>query len=325
MTNKVTLSADLPTEGVTFYVKDPLEPYESPDPDDLNLLPLTINLLGETGSTIAPFMSSNHPQSVEVKREIECFADLLASASLGKKPTMIELGSGWALFSLVFRKMFPLGKNVLVDSSLPSITIGEVNFRLNHSILYKNGWEHFSYSSYWGALFGDVDGAAFGDDSNATPDTDFISNPSYPTQQTPFESLDFIEDIIKPEKIDTIGCLHMDIQGSEFPMLTYLDKHHFLKDRIKSLFIATHHIPSHHTAVQLLKNNGFTILQEADRTETAAKCRRRAYENRQEAEKFAQQTNEQVDVMEKDGKTYFLVIDSIIKQFTDGHIFAYKN
>jgi hypothetical protein len=184
--------------------------------------------------------------------------------------------------------------------------------------------ESFSYSSYWGYLFGDVDGESF-KDGDGHPETDFISNPSYPTRQIPFESLDFIEDIIKPEKIDTIGCLHMDIQGSEFPMLTYLNKHNFLKDRIKSLFVATHHMPSHHKAVQLLKNNGFTILQEADRTETVALSSSRWYEDPQAAAEFAKETNNPVERTTQEGKTVFTVLESITRQFTDGHIFAYKN
>ena len=293
---------------------------------------MRINLLTTTGSEISSFMASASPWEPErydeIKEEVKAFSDLLVEASLDKKPTMIELGSGWALPSLVFRKMFPLGKNILLDSSLPNLTTGEVNFRLNHSVAYQNGTEPFSYSSYWGALFADMDGAAIANpDGTAYPETDFISNPSYPTQETLFQSLDLIEDIIKPEKIDTIGCLHMDIQGAEFPLLAYLNQHNFLKDRIKSLFIGTHHIPSHHKAVQLLKSNGFTIFREADRTETVPSARWRGYrgDQRLEAEEFSRQTNNPIEEKIHEGETVFTILHSITRNFTDGHIFAYKN
>jgi len=299
--------------------------------DNANFLALHINLLTETGSEISPFMASGDPwgpqAGAEVKEEVDSFSRLLAKTSFSKKPTMIELGSGWALPSLVFRKTFPLGTNILLDSSLPNLTVGEVNFRINHSLSYKNGMESFSYSSYWGALFGDMDGAAIGNlDGKAYPETDFISNASYPTQKTPFQSLDFIKDIIEPENIDIIECLHMDLQGCEFPMLAYLNKHNYLKDKIKSLFIGTHHIPSHHKALQLLKDNGFIIFKEADRTEIAPLALRRAYkeDNRKGAEEYSQQTNNPIEEETHEGEVLFTVMHSLKRQFSDGHIYAYK-
>ena len=119
----------------------------------------------------------------------------------------------------------------------------------------------------------------------------------------------------------------MDIQGSEFPLLTYLNQHNFLKDRIKSLFIGTHHIPSHHKAVQLLKSNGFTIFREADRTETTPRATWRGYreDQRLEAEEFSRQTNNPIEEKTHEGETVFTILHSITRNFTDGHIFAYKN
>ena len=321
--DRATLPPYPPVKAFSFEAVDPH--------DNANLLPLSINLLTETGSKISPFMASGDPWSQagegEVKAEAASFSGLLAKASLGKEPTMIELGSGWALPSLVFRKIFPLGTNILLDSSLPHLTVGEVNFRINHSPSYKNGMESFSYSSYWGALFGDMDGAAVGNlDGRAYPKTDFISNASYPTQKTPFRSLDFIKDIIEPENIDIIECLHMDLQGCEFPMLSYLNKHNYLKDKIKSLFIGTHHISSHHKALQLLKDNGFTIFQEADRTELLPIVRRRAYteDNRKGAEEFSRQINKPIEKEIHEGGTFFTIVDSTTRQFSDGCILAYK-
>ena len=321
--NRAILPPYLPIKALSFKVIDPL--------DSANLLRCDVNILTETGSELSPFMASGDPwgpqAGAEVKEEIYSFSRLLAKTSLGKKPTMIELGSGWALPSLVFRKMFPLGRNILLDSSLPNLTIGEVNFRSNYSTSYKQGLEPFSYSSYWGALFGDMDGAAIGNlDGRAYPETDFISNASYPTKRTPFQSLDFIKDIIEPENIDTIECLHMDLQGSEFPLLAYLNKHNYLKDKIKSLFIGTHHIPSHHKAVQLLESNGFTILQEADRTEIVPLALKRAYnkDNRKDAEEFSQETNNPIEEVTHEGEVFFTVMHSIKRQFSDGHIYAYK-
>jgi hypothetical protein len=326
MTNKDNRATLPPYPPIKSFSLEVIDPHNS-----ANLLSLDVNLLTETGSEVSPFMATSNPWSEEGKHEviteINSFSLLLIKASLGKKPTMIELGSGWALPSLVFRKMFPLGRNILLDSSLPNLTIGEVNFRNNHSMSYKNGTESFSYSSYWGSLFGDMDGAAIANpDGTAYPETDFISNTSYPTQKTPFQSLDFIKDIIEPENIDTIECLHMDLQGCEFPMLAYLNKHNYLKNKIKSLFIGTHHITSHHKAVQLLEANGFTILQEADRTEIVPVASWRGYnkDSRKAAEEFSQQTNSPIKEMIHEGETIFAVLASITRQFSDGHIFAYK-
>ena len=321
--NRATLPSHPPIKSFMCQAVDPH--------NDANFLPLYINLLTTAGSEISPFMASGDPWSpkaeAEIKEEAVSFSHLLSKASLDKEPTMIELGSGWALPSLVFRKLFPLGTNILLDSSLHNLTTGETNFRINHSLLYKNGMEPFSYSSYWGALFGDMNSAEIGNlDGRAYPETDFISNPYYPIQKASLQSLDFIKDIIEPENIDIIGCLHMDLQGAEFPLLAYLNKHHYLKDKIKSLFVGTHHIPSHYKAVQLLKDNGFTILKEADRTEIGRLVRTRAYreDNLKGAEEFSQQTNNPIKEETHEGETFFTVVDTIIKQLSDGYIYAYK-
>ncbi len=49
----------------------------------------------------------------------------------GSSPVMIELGSYWALWSLLFRKRYPSGTNILIELFEENLSIGIENFKLN--------------------------------------------------------------------------------------------------------------------------------------------------------------------------------------------------
>ena len=63
-------------------------------------------------------------------REKELFDECLSNVR-SEAPVMIEIGSYWALWSLLFRKKFPTGKNILIELFEELMEVGVQNFELN--------------------------------------------------------------------------------------------------------------------------------------------------------------------------------------------------
>ena len=164
-----------------------------------------------------------------------------------KQPTMLEVGCFWALWSLVFRKRFPDGRNVLVELGRRQLEVGRENFRLND----------FDYESYWGGFFLDKSGTY----KNRQYDIEFPKvEGEYYCDDLSGEmvgpELNFM-DIYRQSSLDTIDLLHMDIQGSELPLIR--DINLLLDKKIRSLVIATHSAEIHQEIVSRLNNNGFNL------------------------------------------------------------------
>ena len=72
--------------------------------------------------------------------------------------------------------------------------------------------------------------------------------------------LNFI-DILNKEKLDIVDLLHMDIQGSELPIMKQLEELNLLRN-FNNLVIATHSQSIHTEIKDILLKNDFTIMEE---------------------------------------------------------------
>jgi hypothetical protein len=188
----------------------------------MNTLPTVtwkeIQLISSTGGPLPPFPGSGPPHAHE--EEYQIFSALLDGISHAN-PVMCELGSYWALWSLVFRKRFPLGKSILVDADLCKLAVGLQNFELNN----------LRASSHWA----------------------FVG--TSPRPELP--KIDLTE-IQQSNSVDYFDVLHMDIQGAELPLCLKLKAEGSL-NCIGALFIATHSESIHSTVLNCITSSGFTV------------------------------------------------------------------
>ncbi len=257
-----------------------------------------VNLVDDTGGPNNAYPGSGLP--CDSNEEFVSFMELASGLANKDNPCMIELGCHWALSSIMFRKLYPKGKSIILEPDLCSLGIGRMNFHLNN--IYSD--------PIWGCIF-PMDPSIDSFDSGFTPDL----NPRA-------KEIDFIEEIYKKYNLKNIDMLHMDIQGSETPLINYLDQNNFFDSIIKAVFIATHNIKEHHEIVEILKKNNFNISLQQERTLLPNKPWRREYVGgilvKESAYKFAQERG--LEVIERGGS--FIVNGH---DLTDGLISAYKN
>ena len=150
---------------------------------------------------------AHHIDSSHYDDEIKLFNQVLDNVE-DHEPVMIEVGSFWAWWSLMFRKRFNKGKNILIEYAKTQLRCGERNFELNKC----------SYVSYHAGMA--------------------ISH----TTQKGVKDLGnniTLSQVIKENKISTVDVLHMDIQGSELEALKSMSE--FLENRtIRQIVIGTH-------------------------------------------------------------------------------------
>ena len=157
-----------------------------------------IALVVDTCGQAKAFPGSGPPENnIE---EFAAFTHLISLISNKQDPCMVELGCHWAMSSLLFRSIYPDGKNILLEPDLCTLSIGCMNFHLNN----------FYCDSVWGSIFP-------GDLSQDPVDTGFV--PDLNPRSIP---IDFTEGLYKKFNLQNIDVLHMDIQGSEFPLMKYL-------------------------------------------------------------------------------------------------------
>ena len=178
--------------------------------------------------------------------EIRDFLNVLDIMKDIDAPVMIELGSHWALWSLIFRNRFPKGTNILVEINSDSLQIGMRNFALSNldCIPYHGGSE---LSSAHG-LGMQVESAtvALAEAGIIGPECDFMS-------------------LWDHNNLQHLDLLHMDIQGSELALLQN-NQNLLAEHRISNIVIGTHdHLHDHaiHEPVrEILIANGYTIRKD---------------------------------------------------------------
>lgn len=181
------------------------------------------------------YPGGGHLDRGQYDEEIQIFSKILENIK-NEKPLMIEVGSHWAFWSLMFRTKFPNGKNVIIDIGKEQLSIGVRNFELNN----------YDVTSYHGAFFREHS------ETYEKKDTQLKAGVG--------ENLDFFQ-IYKSLKTPKIDLLHMDIQGSELVFMENILP--FLDSKIVQNFvICTHdHLvqPLHKKIVSLLKNYKYNV------------------------------------------------------------------
>ena len=171
-----------------------------------------------------------------------------------QKPVMIELGSNFALYSLIFKQMNADAKNVLIELVNHQLKVGEANFEINN----------MDYSGYLGGIgletsqtSTDAGNDAFEGVLDDYPEfKDFIGMKSGDASVGKEISLDFIWE---KENLSDVDLLHADIQGSESQLMDLLKSSNKIQN-IKSIFIATHSTKLHDKVTAQLQENNFEIL-----------------------------------------------------------------
>lgn len=134
-----------------------------------------------------------------------------------ENPVMIELGSFWALWSLIFKNNFRKCRNILVEPIKENLEIGKENFRLNN----------FDCECYNVGIFFD----------KITQQTKDNFNEKGISLED-IKSCSFTE-LYEEFNLDVIDCLHADIQGSEKFLID--DIFYLLENKkILNLILATH-------------------------------------------------------------------------------------
>lgn len=201
---------------------------------------------------------NTHPGSGNARQhqeEYDKFQHVLSNVATINKdnPVMIELGSNWALWSLCFRKAFPNGQNILIELGKRALLVGVKNFNLNN----------FTQKHYWGGVFLNNSGTfrnRKADLEYPKIDGEYFDGSISGNVVGP--ELDFIH-ILKKEKIDIVDLLHMDIQGSELPLMKQLSDFNLLRN-FNNLVIATHSQSIHKEIRNILLKNNFTVMEESE-------------------------------------------------------------
>ena len=175
---------------------------------------------------------AHHIDSHHYDSEIKLLEQVLDKVE-NQAPTMIEVGSFWAWWSLMFRKRYGKGKSVLIEYAKTQLTCGEKNFELNK----------YDYISYHAGMA--------------------ISH----TTQKGVNDLGndiSLSQIVKENKISTVDVLHMDIQGSELEALKSMSG--FLKNRtIRQIVVGTHnHLVGHdihQNVIEYLKKYKYKLVK----------------------------------------------------------------
>lgn len=200
---------------------------------------------------INTYPGSGPSESPYYNTEISALNQVLARIETDT-PVMIEVGCFWALWSLIFRKTYPKGKNILIELGKRQLDVGESNFRLNE----------YDFSSHWGGLFLEKSGTY----QNKDADIEYLKEEGEHwndeiSGETCGPELNFSE-IYAQENLDVIDLFHMDIQASELSLCKQLQEMNLLQpDRIKNFIIATHSREIHMEIQTLLDNAGYDLFK----------------------------------------------------------------
>ncbi len=211
---------------------------------------------------------NTHPGSGNVfqhEHEIRLFKSIIEDVD-PNNPVMIEIGSFWGLWSLLFRKKFENGKNILIELGKRQLYVGLRNFYNNRfdCAFYHGGFNVEDSQTFENRKF-DIEYDTYADadvniDNLISSDEELRGY--FECMEMTGKNLEF-EKIITENKIDEISLLHMDIQGSELNLIR--DIRSYLKSKkIINLVVATHSSQIHEEIINILKSYEYKILIESE-------------------------------------------------------------
>jgi FkbM family methyltransferase len=168
---------------------------------------------------------------------------LAASLPADQQPTMIELGSFWAYYSLWFLNDFPEGRSICLEPDAHHLEVGQRNFALNG----RTG-------TFINAAIGEGGGTVRGfvTETNPTP----IDLPSHD-----------LESLLTTFEIDHVDVLLSDIQGGEVPLFLRASEK-LRSGAVRFLVVSTHDLSitgsatTHQQVLDILLWSGAHIIAE---------------------------------------------------------------
>ncbi len=184
---------------------------------------------GYYGAGVTRMLELNHG-SHEPQEELVFDA---VTARMPPRATIIECGAYWGFYSLCFCKSVPDAAAYLIEPDLYNLSSGRRNFA-------RNGFEGRFTNAYVGATPG-----------RASDGADIVA----------------IDDFAARSEIMSIDMLHADIQGAEVEML-HGSKKVLSEQRVRYLFISTHHHDLHQECLRLLEQQYYQIVCSVDLAES---------------------------------------------------------
>lgn len=201
------------------------------------------NLLVENGGYHDEWMSAiiKSLKGHHEPQEEKVFYEVLKRIS--NKPTMIELGSFWAYYSVWFAKQFPGSQVVGCEPDPTNLALGQRNAELNKlkNITFFN--------------------SAAGEDDGIMTDVVMDSDPS----QAVSVEIRTVDSLVKEMNWQKLDLLHMDVQGFETSALRGAAATIKSKN-LRFLFVSTHHyffsdnVNTHGECLEYIKNLGGHII-----------------------------------------------------------------
>ncbi len=206
---------------------------------------------------------NTHPGSGNInvhQEEINLFKSILVNINRDN-PVMIEIGCFWAIWSLLFRDKFKQGKNILIDLGKRPLYIGVKNFELNNfNCTYYHGGFFIDNSSTYSNRASDLEYINNNKDTNVD---ELIINDN--NLSSKFSNMNLVgselnfNNIYTENNLDIIDLIHMDIQGSELPLINNLLP--LLQEKkILNIVIATHSQEIHNSIINTLAQCGYANI-----------------------------------------------------------------
>ncbi|MEX1217850.1 MAG: FkbM family methyltransferase, partial [Acidimicrobiales bacterium] len=168
---------------------------------------------------------------------------LTDTAPTNRPPTMIELGSFWAYYSLWFLNDFPEGNAICLEPDAHHLEVGKRNFALNN----RNG-------TFLNAAIGTGGGTIRGFVTETNPNP--VDLPSHD-----------LDSLLAECNIDTVDVLLSDIQGFEVPLFLQASER-LRQGAARFLVISTHDLSitgsatTHQQVLDILLWSGAHIIAE---------------------------------------------------------------
>lgn len=149
------------------------------------------------------------------EEEYERFMEILDRVQ-SPEPVMIELGSFWCLWTILFKKRFPRGRAIIVEQAFePQIKTGLMNLHLN-SVAATIHYAEVNTNGKNGTIT--------------------------------------IEEVIKQNNLKAVDVLHMDIQGMEYNLRKSINNM-LRSGQVKNLLMATHNDKHNKEMVKLFSEH----------------------------------------------------------------------